>query len=141
MHYRNRSVLLTNRLQATVVLMTVALLGVARAACAAEQDLQQRSLVSINHRFDERWSGSFQAELRIEDDISTIGELILKPAGYYRFTDQVELGFGYVVQDWRTDRGEELNEKFYASLRERYTIVIEEPAKDDKVAVLPESTR
>jgi hypothetical protein len=46
-----------------------------------------------------------------------------------------------VVQDWQTDRGEELNEKFYASLRERYTIVIEEPAKDDKVAVLPGSTR
>jgi peptidyl-prolyl cis-trans isomerase C len=46
-----------------------------------------------------------------------------------------------VVQDWQTDRGEELNEKFYASLRERYTVIIEEPAKDDKVAVLPESTR
>ena len=46
-----------------------------------------------------------------------------------------------VLQDWETDRGEELNEKFYASLRERYTIVIEEPEKDDKVAVLPEPTR
>jgi peptidyl-prolyl cis-trans isomerase C len=32
-----------------------------------------------------------------------------------------------VEQDWKTERGEELNEKFYASLRDRYTIVIEEP--------------
>ena len=32
-----------------------------------------------------------------------------------------------VEQDWRMERGEELNDKFYASLRDRYTIVIEEP--------------
>ena len=32
-----------------------------------------------------------------------------------------------VVQDWTTDKSEELNEKFYASLREQYTVVIEEP--------------
>jgi len=32
-----------------------------------------------------------------------------------------------VTQDWKTDRGEELNEQFYASLRDQYTIVIEEP--------------
>jgi parvulin-like peptidyl-prolyl isomerase len=40
-----------------------------------------------------------------------------------------------VVQDWTMERGEELNDKFYASLREQYTVVIEEPAVDDKVAV------
>ena len=39
-----------------------------------------------------------------------------------------------VVQDWTMERGEELNDKFYASLREQYTVVIEEPAMDDKVA-------
>ena len=32
-----------------------------------------------------------------------------------------------VEQDWRMERGEELNDKFYASLRDRYTVVIEEP--------------
>ena len=31
-----------------------------------------------------------------------------------------------VVQDWKMEKGEELNEQFYASLRDRYTIVIEE---------------
>jgi len=39
-----------------------------------------------------------------------------------------------VVQDWKSDRGEELNEKFYTNLRDQYTIVIEEPAEDNKVA-------
>jgi peptidyl-prolyl cis-trans isomerase C len=43
-----------------------------------------------------------------------------------------------VVQDWTTDRGEELNDKFYANLREQYTVVIEEPDEEDKVAVVQE---
>jgi hypothetical protein len=43
-----------------------------------------------------------------------------------------------VVQDWKTDKGEELNEKFYANLRDQYTVVIEEPTAEDKVAALPE---
>jgi hypothetical protein len=43
-----------------------------------------------------------------------------------------------VTQDWVTDRGEELNEEFYANLRDTYTIVIEEPVAEDDVAVVPE---
>ena len=43
-----------------------------------------------------------------------------------------------VMQDWKTDRGEELNEKFYANLRDRYTVVIEEPEEDNQVAVMQE---
>ena len=43
-----------------------------------------------------------------------------------------------VVQDWTTDKGEELNEKFYASLRDQYTVVIEEPGQKDNVAVFQE---
>jgi len=46
-----------------------------------------------------------------------------------------------VMQDWKTDRGEELNEKFYANLRDRYTIVIEAPEQDDRVAATQEPTR
>jgi len=41
-----------------------------------------------------------------------------------------------VVQDWTTEKSEELNEKFYANLRDRYTVVIEEPTKEDKVTAL-----
>jgi hypothetical protein len=44
-----------------------------------------------------------------------------------------------VVQDWTTARGEELNEQFYANLREQYTVVIEEPGEEDKVAAVQES--
>jgi len=32
----------------------------------------------------------------------------------------------HVEQDWKMEKGEELNDKFYASLREQYTVVIEE---------------
>jgi hypothetical protein len=44
-----------------------------------------------------------------------------------------------VVQDWKTARGEELNEKFYANLRQQYTVVIEEPVEEEKVAAVGES--
>jgi hypothetical protein len=41
-----------------------------------------------------------------------------------------------VTQDWTTARSEELNEQFYANLREQYTVVIEPPANGEKVSVL-----
>jgi hypothetical protein len=44
-----------------------------------------------------------------------------------------------VVQDWTSEKSEELNEQFYANLRDSYTIVIEQPADGDQVATLPES--
>jgi hypothetical protein len=34
-----------------------------------------------------------------------------------------------VTEDWKMEKGEELNEQFYASLRDQYTVVIEEPAQ------------
>lgn len=40
-----------------------------------------------------------------------------------------------VVADWTTDRSEELNKQFYASLRDQYNIVIETP---EEVVLLPE---
>jgi hypothetical protein len=46
-----------------------------------------------------------------------------------------------VVQDWTTDREEELNEQFYANLRDQYTIVIEKPEQEDKVAALKEQAQ
>jgi hypothetical protein len=46
-----------------------------------------------------------------------------------------------VVQEWTSERSEELNEQFYASLRDDYTIVIEEPVAQDDVAVVPEPSR
>jgi peptidyl-prolyl cis-trans isomerase C len=46
-----------------------------------------------------------------------------------------------VVQEWTSERSEELNEQFYANLRESYTIVIEEPVAQDDVAVVPEPAR
>ncbi len=39
-----------------------------------------------------------------------------------------------VTLDWETEKGIELNQQFYKSLREQYTIIIEQPAVDDNVA-------
>jgi hypothetical protein len=74
------------------------LVSVAHVADAVEQDVQQWSLLFANHHFDERWAGSFQIENRMRDDISEFDELILKPGGYYRFTDTVNFGVGYKYQ-------------------------------------------
>ncbi len=43
-----------------------------------------------------------------------------------------------VVQDWTMDKGEELNAQFYTSLRDQYTVVIEELEQKDANASLPE---
>jgi len=43
-----------------------------------------------------------------------------------------------VIADWSLDRGEELNDKFYANLREQYSIVIEEPEPGDEITTLPQ---
>jgi hypothetical protein len=43
-----------------------------------------------------------------------------------------------VTQDWKTEKGEALNEKFYTNLRDQYTIVVETPTEDGKVASLKE---
>ncbi len=49
-----------------------------------------------------------------------------------------------VTQDWRMQRSEELNEQFYTTLRDTYTVVIEppeQPAAGEKVAAVPEPSR
>ena len=46
-----------------------------------------------------------------------------------------------VTLDWETARGIELNQKFYTSLRDQYTIIIEQPEQDDKVTAEQESGR
>jgi hypothetical protein len=43
-----------------------------------------------------------------------------------------------VERDWTAEKGEELNEKFYANLRDQYTIVIEESGQKREVAALRE---
>jgi hypothetical protein len=42
-----------------------------------------------------------------------------------------------VVGDWETERGEELNEQFYANLRDAYTIVVERPTADATAVSAP----
>jgi len=46
-----------------------------------------------------------------------------------------------VAEEWSLDRGEELNETFYANLRDEYTVVIEEPETEDDAAAVAEPPR
>jgi hypothetical protein len=46
-----------------------------------------------------------------------------------------------VTEDWKSEKKAELNEKFYEDLRELYTIVIESPTGDDKLALSQEQTQ
>ncbi len=43
-----------------------------------------------------------------------------------------------VMQDWETEKGEELYEKFYVNLRNQYTVVIEDPDEDNPITVMEE---
>lgn len=45
-----------------------------------------------------------------------------------------------LLQDWTSDKGEELKKEFYAGLRDQYTIIIEQPADVNGVAVSPASS-
>lgn len=45
-----------------------------------------------------------------------------------------------VAQDWSSEKGKELNEKFYASLRARYTIVIDDTIEDDSLTAIQKQT-
>lgn len=46
-----------------------------------------------------------------------------------------------VAQDWAMEKGEELNEQFYANLRDRYTVVIESPAVNGTGGMAQERSR
>ncbi len=46
-----------------------------------------------------------------------------------------------VEQDWTLEKGEELNEQFYANLRDRYTVVIESPADNGNGGMVQEPSR
>ncbi len=44
-----------------------------------------------------------------------------------------------VTQDWESDRSEELNERFYASLRDGYEVIVEDPLAEERIAGLQNS--
>jgi peptidyl-prolyl cis-trans isomerase C len=44
-----------------------------------------------------------------------------------------------MMDDWKLERGEELNDQFYTSLREQYSIVIEEP--EEEVVILKDQAQ
>jgi hypothetical protein len=73
----------------------VCLLPAYAAQADTDNDFQQWSLFFANHHLGETWSASIQVENRLRDDASEVDKQIFKPAGYYRFTDTLQLGAGY----------------------------------------------
>ena len=71
-----------------------------------------------------------------DDPIGALGSVV---ATRYRLLNKKEPvdpkpGLSHAAQILYMAKGEELNEKFYANLRDQYTVVIEDPVVDDKVA-------
>ena len=75
--------------------LALAALPVSPACAGTNTDFQQWSLIFVNHHLDDRWSASMQFENRLRDDASEIDKQVYKPAGYYQFTDTLQLGVGY----------------------------------------------
>jgi len=73
----------------------IMLLAASPPAQAKDSDLQFWNPVFVNHDFANSWSASMQVEQRWSNDDSALDELVFKPGGYYRFTDKLQLGFGY----------------------------------------------
>ncbi|NOQ84102.1 MAG: DUF2490 domain-containing protein [Myxococcales bacterium] len=89
----------TTRPVAAIAVLVAALLGAPQTASAFETDVKQDlalwSLAFVNHDFDDHWSVSFQTEVRVKDEVTSLDEAVFKAGGYYRFNDWLELGIGY----------------------------------------------
>jgi hypothetical protein len=85
----------TRYLNKPVLLLLWCLLPVLTAQADTQNDFQQWTLFFANHHLNETWSASIQLENRLRDDASEVDKQIFKPAGYYRFTDTLQLGMGY----------------------------------------------
>jgi len=60
-----------------------------------KQDLALWSLAFVNHDLGDNWSVSFQTEVRVKDEVTSLDEAIFKAGGYHRFNGWLELGIGY----------------------------------------------
>lgn len=84
---------------AAVAIVAATFLGAPQTAFAFESDVKQDlalwSLAFVNHDLGDDWSLSFQTEVRVKDEVTSLDEAIFKLGGYYRFNDWLELGIGY----------------------------------------------
>jgi hypothetical protein len=78
-----------------VLILLVCVLPAFATQADTQNDFQQWSLFFANHHLGDTWSASIQLENRLRDDASEVDKQIFKPAGYYRFTDTLQLGVGY----------------------------------------------
>jgi hypothetical protein len=86
--------------------IALALLTCVSRAKAAGDDFQMWVPVQIVHPFGEEWVASMQTEVRLKDDISEFGELVLKPALHYHLDESWVFSAGYKFIDKYQDSNE-----------------------------------
>lgn len=98
--------------------LTLATLIAPPVLAGTNNDFQQWSLIFVNHHLNDKWSASMQFENRLRDDASEVDKQIYKPAGYYQFTDTLQLGVGYkyVRKKDAADEQDPWQELFYRPL-------------------------
>ena len=100
-----------------VAALTLLLLIMLTAPVGADtnNDFQQWSLIFVNHELSDKWAASMQFENRLRDNASDVDKRIYKPAGYYQFTDTLQLGVGYkyVMKKGSADEQDPWQELFF----------------------------
>ena len=98
-----------------LIFLFLAIPCITPAKAGTNNDIQQWSLIFVNHHFTDKWSASMQVENRLRDDASEVDKQVYKPAGYYLFTETLQLGVGYkyVRKHDASDEQDPWQELFY----------------------------
>jgi hypothetical protein len=84
------------------------------SVAAADRDVAQWSLINLTHRFNDDWGAAAQAEIRFDDHISRKDELVLKPAVFYYFSDDLSVALGYKhIRKWNEEDEHDIWQEVY----------------------------
>jgi len=107
------------------------------------QDLQQWTAFRVSDPIGKVWTFSFQAELRLQDDISDVQQLIVKPYATYEFSKKLDFSFGYkyIARPDGADEQDPWQEivfpRKYSDLAVSHQIRLEQRIIDDVSGILP----
>ena len=76
-------------------LIAIILAVLPSAACAAPEDAQQWSTLSVSAKLSPHWSVSGEAQARLTDDVSRVGTTVERVSLGYRASERLTLAFGY----------------------------------------------
>lgn len=76
------------------------------SARAAESDIQLWPVVTIHHGLGERWGAHLQTRVRLDDDVSQVKDVLVRPFVSWRPLDSLTLDLGYDYLDSFQTRSE-----------------------------------